>query len=78
MLDVKLKLQSYLSEGRSLIKRVTGDSQEHIKQRVVSAECEHHKIQTVHHATIMATSFGIDGIVHNLVPVFTSKNLKVS
>ena len=55
-----------------LVERVTGDGQENVEQRVISAKRKHHKVERVEHAAVVAPTLGIDGGVHHLVPVLAS------
>ena len=65
----------YLCERRSLVQRVTGDGQKDVEECVVSAESEHHEVEGVHEAALPWPPLGVDGVIHDLVPVFTSEYL---
>ena len=68
--------QLCFGEGRRLVQRVTSDGQEYVEESIVAAECQHDKVETVNRATISTATFGINGCVHDLVPIFTRQNLK--
>ena len=68
--------EPHLSKCCSLVKGVTGDSQEDVEQSVVSTQGQHHKVESVHQTAFLGTPLGVDCIVHDLVPVLASQYLK--
>ena len=61
-----------------MVQRVASDGQEDIEKRVISTERQHDKVEGVHQPAFFRSSLGVNSIVHDLVPVLTSKNLGIN
>ena len=65
-----------LGQGGRLVERVAGDGEEHVEEGVVAEEGEHHEVEAVDVSVGLAPALGVDGRVHDLVPVLAREDLE--